>query len=49
MTLSTAKTIKTLYEQDYNLWLETTVKQLELGQFLIISFAVTLNNHNYSH
>jgi hypothetical protein len=32
-TTPTAKTIQALYEKDYNLWVETTVKHLRSGRF----------------
>ncbi|HAC66340.1 MAG TPA: hypothetical protein DCF68_23100 [Cyanothece sp. UBA12306] len=38
MTISTSENLKSLYKEDYNLWLETTVKQLELGQFYAIDW-----------
>ena len=33
MTLSTAKSTRSLYDQDYYLWLEETIKQLRSGYF----------------
>ena len=33
MTVDTNQSTETLYEQDYNLWLETIVKQLRLREF----------------
>ena len=33
MTVDTNQSTETLYEQDYNLWLEKTVKKLRLRDF----------------
>lgn len=33
MTIKMSQTIQTLYEQDYHLWVETTVKQLQKRSF----------------
>jgi hypothetical protein len=33
MTAQTPRSTRTLYEQDYHLWLETTIEQLRSGKF----------------